>query len=152
MNPAWFDAGLSTAHFLCVLILAGALAGELFLLRLPPSGDLVRALARADLIYGIAAGLLILAGLARIYFGLKDASFYWASHAFWGKMAVFAVIGVLSIQPTRKILAWRKALKADPAFAPSEGEVRSLRRVVTIETHLLALVVVFAALMARGLG
>ncbi len=148
----WLDAALSIAHFIFVLILAGALAGELFVMRLAPSPPVLRLLSRIDLFYGISAVGVLAAGLGRVFWGLKDASYYGASHAFWGKIAVFVAIGLISIWPTVKFIQWGRALAADPAFTPPEKSWRGVRAMVTIEAHLLAFIVVFAALMARNLA
>jgi len=146
------DAALSVAHFLALLVMAGALSGEAFVLRLPVKGAVIPLLARIDALYGLSAGLLIAAGLCRVFFGLKDESFYGASHAFWGKIAVFVIVGLLSILPTLQFMRWRRAYTADAAFEPPETEVKRARRIVMIQAHLLILVVIFAALMARGIG
>lgn len=152
MDPAWRDALLSMAHFMALLVMAGALSGELFVMRLAPSQATLRLLSRMDIFYGGAALLLIAAGLGRVFFGLKDAGYYAGSHAFWGKMATFAVIGLISIWPTVKFIQWRRAADKDGAFAPPEAQWKAARRIVLVEAHLLVLVVIFAALMARGLG
>ena len=44
------------------------------------------------------------------------------------------------------------AAGADAAYAVGEAEAKRVRRLVMIEVHVLALVPLFAALMARGLG
>jgi putative membrane protein len=67
-------------------------------------------------------------------------------------MAVFAVIGVISIAPTRAFIAWVKRAGQDASFALPEADAKRIRRLVMIELHLMALVPLFAALMARGIG
>lgn len=132
--------------------MAGALSAEAFVLRLPVNGPAIPLLARMDALYGLSAGLLIAAGLSRVFFGLKDESYYGDSHAFWGKIAVFVIIGLLSILPTMQFIRWQRAYNADAAFEPAQTEVKRARRIVMIEAHLLIVVVIFAALMARGIG
>lgn len=146
------DAALSVAHFIAVLILAGSLATQAFVLRMPQAKPSILLLSRADIFSGLSAILVVIAGAARVEFGLKGHDFYFASHAFWGKIAIFTLIGLLSMLPTKAFGAWRKAALADENFAPAEADVKRVRRLVMIEVHLLALVIVFAALMARGLG
>lgn len=152
MDPTLLDALLSVAHFLALLVMVGALSGELFVMRLGPSPATLPLLARMDALYGGSSVLLIAAGLCRVFFGLKDASYYLGSHAFWGKMAVFILIGLLSIMPTMRFMQWKRAVAADAAFTPPEGQWKGARRIVMIEAHLLIVVVIFAALMARGIG
>jgi putative membrane protein len=148
----WLDAALSVAHFIFVLILAGTLAAELFIMRLAPSAPVINLLTRIDRLYGLSAVGLIAAGVSRVTFGLKDTGFYLSSHAFMAKMAVFIVIGVISIWPTMRFMRWARATRSDPNALPGEAEWKTTKRFVTIEVHLLALVVIFAAMMARGIG
>jgi putative membrane protein len=146
------DAALSYLHFIFALILVAALAAEAFVLRLPVDSRVARLLLRIDLFYGISAVGVIVAGVARVFWGAKGVEFYGAQPFFWAKMAAFAVIGLISIAPTRKFMAWVRQAGKDVAFVVSEVEVKSVRRLVMIEVHLLALVPLFAALMARGVG
>ena len=146
------DAGLAWLHFVFAFILVGALVAELFILRLPVDGRVARLLLRVDLFYGLSAVLLILAGVSRVIWDAKGWAYYEAQPFFWGKMATFAAIGLVSIAPTMTYLRWNKAARADAAFAAPEAQVKSMRRLVMIETHLLALLLAFASLMARGIG
>lgn len=146
------DAAFSYLHFVFALILAGALAAEAFVLRLPVDSRVARLLLRIDLFYGISAVGVIAAGLARVFWGAKGAEYYGAQPFFWAKMATFAVIGVISIAPTRTFIRWVKQAGENPSFAVAEVDVKRIRRLVMIEVHLLALVPLFAALMARAIG
>ncbi len=146
------DAGLSFLHFIFVLILAGALSAEAFVLRLPVNAQVARLLLRIDLFYGISAVGLIVAGLARTIWGAKGWEHYAAEPFFWAKMAAFALVGILSIWPTLRYFRWTKAAGVNAAFVADETETRLMRRFVMAELHVLALVVLFAALMARGIG
>jgi putative membrane protein len=146
------SAALSFLHFTLILVVAGALSAEAVLLRLKADAATLKLLARMDGLYGTAAGLLIAAGIGRVFWGGGDPSFYLSSHAFWGKMAVFLVIGLLSIRPTLKFIGWARAARADETFVAPEKDVRAVRVMVMIEVHLLALVILFAVLMARGVG
>ena len=145
------DAGLAWLHFVLAFILVGALAAEAFILRLPVTAPVAKLLARVDLFYGASAGLLILAGIARVIWGAKGWAYYQAEPFFWAKMATFALIGIVSIWPTMTFLRWRRAAD-DPAFLAPEAEAKGMRRIVVAETHLIALLLVFAVLMARGVG
>jgi putative membrane protein len=146
------DAAFSFAHFAAVLLVVGTLSAETFVIRLPMNASVIALLARADRLYAIGAVLVIAAGLGRVFYGLKDASYYAGQPFFWAKMAAFALIGVISIWPTIKFLSWRKASKADETFAPPAGDVKTARVLLMVEVHLLILVPLFAALMARGIG
>lgn len=146
------DAGLAWLHFLFAFVLVGALCAELFILRLPIDSRVARLLLRVDLIYGASSVLLILAGISRVVWGAKGWDYYNAQPFFWAKIAVFAVIGLLSIAPTRTFMGWTKSFNADPCFSPPETQVKGIKRYVMIEVHLVALLLLFASLMARGIG
>ncbi len=145
-------ASLSWLHFVFAFILVGALAAEAFILRLPVDGRVARVLLRADMFYGVSAVLLILAGISRVLWGEKGWEYYQAQPFFWAKMATFIVIALLSIGPTRTFTRWVKAANADAGFSVSEVDAKKVRRLVTIEVHLIALLLLFATLMARGIG
>ena len=146
------DAGLSWLHFLFAFVIVGALSAELFMLRAPVNAALVGRILRADAFYGIGAILLVAVGVARVLWGAKGWAFYSAEPFFWAKMVTFAGIGLISIAPTRAFLRWSKAAKADAEFVAPAAEVKTARRWVMIEVHLVALLLLFAVLMARGVG
>ncbi|MEZ5995121.1 MAG: DUF2214 family protein [Hyphomonadaceae bacterium] len=148
----WHDAGLAWLHFVFAFILVGAISAELFVLRLAVTGQIARLLLRIDLFYGLSAVLLIVAGVARVIWGAKGWAYYQGDHFFWAKIAVFALIGAVSALPTLTFMRWNRAAAADPAFIASSAEVKRVRRLVMIEVHLVALLLAFAVLMARGLG
>lgn len=152
MPALYLDAALSWLHFVFVFVLVGALVAELFIVRLPVNGQVARLLLRVDLFYGASSVLIILAGIARVVWGAKGWAFYQSEPFFWAKMATFGLIGLISIGPTRTFMRWNRAAGADPNFLAPELEVKRTRRYVMVETHLIALLLVFAVLMARGLG
>jgi len=59
-------------------------------------------------------------------------------------MGLFVVVALLSIYPTMKFLGWRKGI--DPAAVPA------IRRVLHLELAGIVLILLCAALMARGIG
>jgi putative membrane protein len=146
------DATLAYLHFAAILLLAGFLVAEAILLR----GDLgtrdVAALARSDIGYALSAILVLATGLARVFYGAKGAAFYAGNPAFWIKLGLFLAIGLISIRPTIAFLRWRRAARANAGFSVPAAEVRSARRSVLVELHLLALLPLAAVLMARGIG
>lgn len=148
----YHDAGLAWLHFVFAFVLVGALVAELFILRLPVEGRVAKLLLRVDLFYGVAAVLIILAGVSRVLWGAKGWEFYQAQPFFWAKMATFLVIGAISVVPTRTFMRWKRAADTDATFAAPEAEVKRIRSLVMWETHLLALLLLFASFMARAIG
>lgn len=148
----YHDAALSFLHFTFLLILAASLGAEAMLLRLPVDGRLARLLLRIDILYGLSAIALVAAGVARANFGAKGWDSYAGQPFFWAKLSTFALIGVISIWPTISYFRWNFAARADASFVAPEPEVKRMRGIVLGEAHLLTLVVLFAVLMARGIG
>lgn len=142
------DLVLAIAHHLLAFALAGVIAAELVLIRPGLSGRALAMLARIDAAYGGLAMLLILIGASRVYFGLKSWEFYVYNPTFWAKMAAFAVVGLLSIVPTIRILRWRAA--SVESYVVPDTEVLRVRTFLKMEAAVFALIPVFAAAMARG--
>jgi putative membrane protein len=133
--------------------LASVLAAELALMRpAAMSPQTVRLLGRFDAAYGVMALAILVVGFLRVKFGAKGHEFYMHNPVFWAKIAAFAIVGLISVKPTLRILAWQKRAKADAAFVPALDEVNALRRTMLLEIHVFALIPVFAAMMARGIG
>lgn len=146
------DLILAILHHLAIVTLIVLLGIEFALMKPGLSAAELLRLAKVDAGYGAAAGTVILIGVCRVVWGAKGPDYYIANPWFWAKMASFAAIGLLSVPPTMKLLKWRRMLRQDTAFLPPLAEVAGLRRFVHAEVALLALVVAFAAAMARYSG
>lgn len=147
------DFVLASLHHLIVFGIASVMAAELALLRpAAMSPQTVRLLGRFDAVYGILALSIVVAGFVRVWYGAKGPDFYLHNPVFWAKIAAFSVIGALSVGPSKRILTWQKAAKADSNFVPPLEEVAKLRRKVLAEIHVFALIPILAAAMARGIG
>ncbi len=142
------DATLAALHHLFAFGLVGMLMAQWALLRGEASAAVLQRLARYDLFYGVAALGLICVGIGRVFYGLKGPGFYAASPFFWIKIASFAVVGAMSIIPTRRFARWRR----QTGRLPEPASWIATRKLVVIEAHLLSVVMICAALMARGIG
>ena len=111
-----------------------------------------RRIQKVDLTYGISAGLLLIVGLLRVFFFEKGVNFYIHSPFFWVKMAAFAIVGLLSIDPTIRYIRWNKLLKENQPPATSEAEFKRTRFLLWLEVIGLVIILFSAALMARGIG
>lgn len=148
----WTDAILAYLHFGAIFTLVWFLAKEWTLLRAGAGKVDLERLALADAGFGMAAGVVVATGALRAIFGVKGWSFYEHNHVFWLKMALFAIVGLLSIAPTKTFLRWRRTRRQDAAYRVPETEWQRARRLVMIELHLLALIPLAAVIMSRGLG
>jgi putative membrane protein len=146
------DAWLAIAHHLAVFGLAAVLAAEWGLVRPGMAAADIRRLGRIDGAYGAVAGVVIIAGVSRVIWGIKPAEFYLESTTFWLKMAAIAAVALLSIRPTMRFAGWRRALDADPSALPSDQEVAWTRRMINLQVAVFVLIPTFAALMARAIG
>ena len=102
----------------------------------------------APLLGGPALGVLA-TGLARVFWGAKGAAYYAGRPLFRTKVVLFAVVGLISIRPTLRFARWRKALRASGAL-PSQEEVRSVRKLVMVQAHIVPLIPLPAVFLARG--
>jgi putative membrane protein len=143
------DLILAILHHVAIVTLIVLLAFEFALLKPGIAPKDLHRVTRVDAAYGAVAGLVIAIGICRVIWGAKGADFYLSNPWFWAKMASFAAIGLLSIPPTLALLKWRKASRADGVFLPPDADIARLRRFLHAEVALLALVVAFAAAMAR---
>ena len=112
----------------------------------------MRRIQRVDLAYGISAGLLILVGLLRVFFFEKGPNFYMNNPFFWVKMNAFLVMGLLSIDPTIRYIRWNRTLRQNGVPEISEPEYKRTRVLLWLEVVGIAVILLAAALMARGIG
>lgn len=141
------DLLLAIAHHVLAIGLVAMLASELVMLRAAHVD--VKRLVALDARYGISAGLLVVVGLCRVFFGAKGWDFYESNPWFWAKIAAFILIALLSLPATIRFFGWRKALIDNPHFIPTDLEVAKVRRLVGLEVGLILVILVCAAAMAR---
>jgi putative membrane protein len=143
---------LACLHHVAVFSLAAVLAAELALMSVALSAQSIRRLAAIDLWYGILAGAVIVFGVMRVIWGAKGYEYYLANHIFWTKMALFLGVGLLSIPPTLRYLAWRRGVTAEAGFLPPTADVARVRMLLWLEAGLFLCIPIAAAAMARGYG
>ena len=110
MSFATRDLVLAIAHHLLVFTLAGVLAFEFGSIQENMTAKDVRRIANVDIWYGVLAAAILAVGFARAVFATKGWAYYSVNFFFWAKIATFAAMGLLSIQPTIALLGWRRAL------------------------------------------
>jgi putative membrane protein len=137
-------------HHLAAFTLVSALAVEFVLIRQELTLASARRLPVVDAVLGGAAGLLLIVGLLRVFYFEKGSAYYFSSHAFLTKFAVFIIIAILSIVPTVEFLSWRKALKAGQVPAVDARKMRLVRLLIHGELVGVVIILLFAAIMARG--
>src|SRR3546814_3504404 len=123
---------LPWVHYLAVFVMIGALMVQMVLLKLSNVADAVRSLVRIDRIYGIAALLVFVTGLARVWDGGKGADYYWHNGMFHGVIGLFVLAALISVMPTLRFMRWRTAV--DAGALPAGAEVRKTRTLVHVGT------------------
>ena len=146
---------LAALHLLALGIGFGAVLRRAVALRETATSGSVRRVLRADLDWGLAAGLWIATGLWRWLGGLeKDTGYYLHNQAFLTKMGVFALIFALEIWPMMTLMRWRTTIGkgAAPESVADPGTARRLATISRLQALLVVLMVVLAVMMARGFG
>ncbi len=143
---------MASLHHILAFTLAAALVYEFVAYRKGLTIAEARRIQRVDLVYGISAGLLIVVGLLRVYFFEKGPNYYFANHIFWTKMALFVIVGLLSIYPTVRYIKWNPVLAQGLAPEIPDAEFRNIRLLLWLEMAGLVLILLAAPLMARGVG
>ena len=139
-------------HHLAAFTLVAALAVEVALFKPPVTVAQARRLQRTDLIFGVAAVVVLVVGMLRVAFFEKGPAYYWRDTFFLIKLGTFVLVGLISIYPTKTFLSWKKALKAGVAPEVDAGRTRSVRMCMMLELTAIVVILGCAALMARGFG
>ena len=140
---------LAIFHYLMIFATVALLLGEFILLRLEASGPGLKLLGSVDLMYGVFALLVVTSGLLRVFFGDVPTEKWASNHAFWTKMGIFLVIGVLSVFPSLRYQGWRKAFAVDGAL-PDSASRKKASLFVHLQLGLFVFMPVMAVLMAEA--
>jgi putative membrane protein len=143
---------LAFLHHLAAFTLVAALAIEFTLIRQELTVATARRLVVVDGVFGASAGVLLVVGLLRVFYFEKGWLYYFSSHAFWGKLGLFVLVGLLSIVPTVEFLKWRKPVQAGQMPAVSAEKLVRIRKIIHWELAGIVLILLFAAMMARGVS
>ena len=139
-------------HHVAAFILFAALVVEFVLMKGEFTLKIARKIQLADMAYGIAAGSVIAIGVLRVLYFEKGADYYMHSTPFWIKMTAFAAVGLTSILPTVEILYWSTSLKAGKLPAIDTRKLRLMQLIIHVELVGIVVILLAAALMAKGVG
>jgi putative membrane protein len=144
------EAILAYLHIAAILTLVVFISSEAALCRVEWMNEkVVERLARVDRIYGIAALIVLLTGLARTWWGIKGTAWYWHQPLLHLKLGLFIAVGLMSIKPTRMFRRWNQKLQSGGGL-PGADEIKTARRWVMIQAHIIALIPLAAVFLARG--
>ena len=139
---------LSAIHLLTLALGAGAIFARGRAMSRPLDDQGWKRLLAADNLWGIAALLWIVSGLARVFCGGKEPSFYWLNGFFWLKMSLFLMVFALEIAPMTTFMRVRIAQSRGTAIP--RFPIETYRRINAAEFGLVVAIVFVAAFMARG--
>jgi putative membrane protein len=135
-------------HFISIFTIAATLVSEHLLLKRELTRREIGRLARIDAVYGVAALVLLGAGLTLWLGGFgKPAEFYSKNWIFHTKLSLFVCIGLLSIYPTVFFLKNRRGNPEEVVTIP--GKIFWMLR---LELLLLFIIPLLAGLMAKSVG
>ncbi len=139
-------------HHLLAFTLTACLVYEFIAYRRNMGLAEIRRIQRVDLAYGISAGLLLLVGLLRVFFFEKGVNFYMNNPFFWVKMTAFLLVGLLSIDPTIRFIRWNRTLRQNEIPEIPDTEYKRTRTLLWLEMIGIAVILLAAPMMARGIG
>ncbi|HJR78547.1 MAG TPA: DUF2214 family protein [Anaerolineales bacterium] len=146
------NAIMAFLHHLAAFTLTGSIIYELVTFRKDLTLAEARRIQRMDIIYGVSAGVVLIIGLLRVFYYEKGAPFYAQNLFFWTKMAGFALVALLSIYPTIRFISWRRIFAQNQVPQISDQDAARIKSILWLEIAGIAIIILSAALMARGIG
>jgi putative membrane protein len=148
MTARWLAAAL---HLLALGIGLGAVWCRGLALRSSVDPPALRRVFLADTLWAVAAVLWISTGLWRLLAGLeKGTGYYLQNHLFLTKMGLLALVLVLEVRPMMTLIRWRAASARGDALDTRGAP--TMARISFVQAGLIALMVLAATAMARGVG
>lgn len=152
MGPVLTSAAMAYVHDLSFMVCFGSLVMERQLIQPAPDRAQATKMVITDIIYGLAALLLLGSGILRVlYFG-QGASFYTHNPLFWTKVGLFLTVGALSLYPTITYILWAIPLRKGELPQVGEALATRLAWILNVELVGFAFIPLLAVLMARGVG
>jgi len=146
------SALMAFLHHVAAFTVVAALAVEVALFKPPLSLTQAQRLVRTDTIFGASAAILLAVGMLRVWYFEKGPAYYWHDAFFLIKFGAFLVAALISVYPTVTFLSWNRGLKAGVAPEIPAGRTRSVRMCLMLELTAILVILLCAALMARGFG
>lgn len=146
-KPVMIEIVIRTLHFVSVLTLVAAVVVQHWGLRRVMTRTEIGRLQRMDIVYAISVVGVLATGFLQWLAVGKPADFYTANGVFHIKLALFLVVGLISIYPS---IFFSRNRKGDP-----DTQVTMPRLIVwSVRTELILLFAMplLATLMARGIG
>lgn len=143
---------LAFVHHLCFYAIIVVLVVEMLRVRADMTLADLKRVQIVDAVYGGVAILLIAVGVLRVMYFEKGADYYLHNHLFLAKMGLLIMVGALSVYPTVRYIVWAKrSVNGELSPIPAH-ELKRTRIIIHAELTGIALIMLCAALMAKGIG
>jgi putative membrane protein len=139
-------------HHIAAFVLFAAIVIEFVVVKDALTAATARRLLRTDAVVGASAAVVLVVGILRVVFFEKGWDYYSHSIPFIAKFSLFLIVALMSIYPTVKFMSWRPAIKQGQAPAVDAATLRTIRTVLHAELAGVAVLILMAAMMARGIG
>jgi len=137
-------------HFIGIMTLMGSLIAQHLFMKPVLIKQNIKTIATIDLIYGIAALVVLSTGLLRWFVYGKGSDYYLSNPLFHIKITLFVIIVIISVFPTLRILKWRRQSKASESFEVSEKMAKRTLMFIRVELLLVAIIPILAVMVDRG--
>lgn len=139
-------------HHVAAFMIFAAVVVEFVLLRVDLTMKIARRLQMWDSVLGVSALVVTVAGVLRVVYFEKGPAYYLQSVPFIVKMSTFVLVALLSIYPTVMFVSWGRTLKQGLLPMIDAGKLGRVRMILHIEMTAVVVILICAALMARGYG
>jgi putative membrane protein len=136
-------------HYIGVMLFLACLLGEHLVLKPEPTLAQARTLQILDGTYGGSAAVVLATGIWRMFLE-KGVGYYLHDVAFHILVALFVIIGLLSIYPTVIFIRWRRITAAGQTPTLALGQFKRIQMILRVEMLLLLIAPLFATGMAHG--
>ncbi|PCI35633.1 MAG: hypothetical protein COB60_02635 [Flavobacteriaceae bacterium] len=144
----WMYSIVTYLHFMSIFMLFSALIVELSIIKEKMTSNHIKILRKANLFFGVFAGLTVVTGLLRMYYFGKGVDYYSSNSIFVVKFSLFIIVGFLSIYPTIQFFKLGK-------FTSETVGIRRFKNIlfiIKLELVLLLLIPFLGVLVAKGIG
>jgi putative membrane protein len=146
---------LAALHLLALGLGVGAVLARAGALREAPAAAALRRALRADVLWGVAAGLWLITGLWRWLGGVdKPAAFYLHNGLFHAKLGLFLLVVGLEVWPMVHLIRCRRGLAAGRSAEEvmTTGSARRIAAISSAQALVVVAMIFVAAAIARGYG
>ena len=99
---------------------------------------------------GIAATLVLLVGLMRVFYLEKGSAYYFSNGPFLAKLGFYGLASMLSLVPTLEVRRWRVPLHQGRLPTVSGQKLTAMRTVAYLQLACLVAMAICANWAARG--